>query len=200
MRSATRQAGFTLIELLVTLTIAAILLAVGVPAFNSSIASARASDGANSLLAALEVARSEAVRRGVTVSVCRVSSASPTACGGTATGFNNNDWAMGWIVFADNGTGSSQGTYEPTLTPVADELITVQQAFGPGAATRVEIIDTAAGVGIVTYRPDGLRANGGGAPSTFRVAYPQAAQGTGLSCRQVTVNVTGQAQVTRVNC
>jgi type IV fimbrial biogenesis protein FimT len=196
MRSATRQAGFTLIELLVTLTIAAILLAVGVPAFNSSIASARASDGANSLLAALEVARSEAVRRGVNVSVCRVTAVPATACSNAAAGsFVAGDWAAGWMMFADTLAGGTVGAFD-----VGDEIVLYQQPFGPGASARVEIIDTGAAVGIVTYRPDGLRANGGGAASTFRVAYPQAAQGTGLSCRQVTVNVTGQAQVTRVNC
>jgi type IV fimbrial biogenesis protein FimT len=200
MRAAPVQAGFTLIELLVTMTIAAILLAIAVPSFNSSIASARASDGANSLLGALELARSEAVRRGVTVSACRVASANPTTCGGTATSFNNNDWAMGWIVFADNGTASAQAVFEPALTPQADELIIAQQAFAPGGASRVEIIDTSTAVSsIVTYRPDGLRIAGGVA-LTFRVAYPQAAQGTGVSCRQVTVNVTGQAQVARINC
>lgn len=196
MRIASAQTGFTLIELLVTLTIAAILLAVGVPMFNSSIASARASDGANSLLAALELARSEAVRRGVNVSVCRVTAVPATACSNTAAGsFVAGDWASGWMVFADTVAGGTVGAFD-----AGDEIVQYQQQFAPGGATRVEIIDTGAAIGIVTYRPDGLRANGGGAASTFRVAYPQAAQGTGVSCRQVTVNVTGQAQVTRVNC
>jgi type IV fimbrial biogenesis protein FimT len=196
MRAAPVQAGFTLIELLVTMTIAAILLAVGVPAFNSSIASARASDGANSLLAAMELARSEAVRRGVTVSVCRVTAVPATACNNTADGsFLAGDWAAGWMVFADTVAGGTAGAFD-----AGDEIVTYQQQFAPGGATRVQIIDTAAGVGIVTYRPDGLRAGGGGAAATFRVAYPQAAQGTGVSCRQLTVNVTGQAQLARVNC
>lgn len=198
MRAVPVQTGFTLIELLVTLTIAAILLAIGVPAFNSSIASARASDGANSLLAALELARSEAVRRGVTVSVCRVTATDPTACNNAAAGsFLAGDWASGWMVFADTAAGGTAGVFD--AGPPADERVQIQQQFAPAAATRIEIIDTGAGVGVVTYRPDGLRI-AGGAALTFRVAYPQAAQGSGVSCRQVTVNVTGQAQVARINC
>jgi prepilin-type N-terminal cleavage/methylation domain-containing protein len=197
MRAAPVQAGFTLIELLVTMTIAAILLAIAVPSFNSSIASARASDGANSLLGALELARSEAVRRGVTVSVCRVTVVPATACNNTAAGsFVVGDWAAGWMVFADNGSGSTAGVFEPALAPTPDEAVNFQQQFAPGAATRVEIVE-AAGVGIATYRPDGLRV---GAPLVFRVAYPQAAQGAGQSCRQVTVNATGQAVIARINC
>lgn len=197
MRAVPVQTGFTLIELLVTLTIAAILLAIGVPMFNTSIASARASDGANSLLAAFELARSEALRRGVTVSVCRVTAVPATACNNAAGGsFVVADWAAGWMIFADSGTASAPGVFEPALAPRGDEVVTYQQQFAPGAATRVEIVETK-GVGIATYRPDGLRV---GAPLIFRVAYPQAAQGAGQSCRHVTVNATGQAAIARINC
>jgi type IV fimbrial biogenesis protein FimT len=195
MRVAPVQAGFTLIELLVTMTIAAILLAIAVPSFNSSIASARASDGANSLLGALELARSEAVRRGVTVSVCRVTAVPATACNNTAAGsFLVGDWAAGWMIFADTAAAGTVGVFD--VGPPADEQIQFQQQFAPGAATRVEIVE-AAGVGIATYRADGLRV---GAPLVFRIAYPQAAQGAGQSCRQVTVNATGQAVIARINC
>lgn len=195
-----RSLGFTLVELLVTLTIAAILLAVAVPAFNSSIASARASDGANSLLAAIELARSEAVRRGVTASTCRVTAVPATACNNAAAGaFVAADWAAGWIVFADSGTGSAQAVFEPALAPAADERVLQQQPFGQGAGARLEIIETSAGVGVVTFRPDGLRV-AGGADLVFRVAYPQAAVGTGVSCREVRVNVSGQARISRINC
>jgi type IV fimbrial biogenesis protein FimT len=196
MRAVPVQTGFTLIELLVTMTIIAILLAVAVPAFNSSIASARASDGANSLLGALELARSEAMRRGVTVSVCRVTAVPATACNNAAGGsFVAADWAAGWMIFADTAAGGTVGTFD--AGPPADEVVTFQQQFAPGAATRVEIVETSAAVGVVTYRPDGLRP---GNALTFRIAYPQAAQGAGQSCRQLTVNATGQAVIARINC
>ena len=58
-----RTAGFTLIELLVTLTVAAILLAVAVPSFQSMMLSSRLSTSANAVANALSLARSEAVKR-----------------------------------------------------------------------------------------------------------------------------------------
>lgn len=64
-----RAKGFTLIELIVTLAVLAILLAVGVPAFNGVIESSRLTTQANALLGSVNYARSEAVKRGETVSI-----------------------------------------------------------------------------------------------------------------------------------
>jgi len=63
------NSGFTLIELMITLVVLAILLAVGVPSFNNLIENNRVTAQANSLLGAVNLARSEAVKRGVPVSV-----------------------------------------------------------------------------------------------------------------------------------
>jgi type IV fimbrial biogenesis protein FimT len=186
--------GFTLIELLVVMTISAILLAVGVPMFQSTIASMRASEGANSLVASLELARTEALRRGTTVSVCRVTSTAPTACDGSASGgFAAGDLAAGWMVYADNG-GSAVGAFNNGV----DEQIQLQGPLGTGSASRVEIINAPV-VNVITFRPDGLRITGG-AQLSFRVAYPQAAVGTGISCRTVGVDISGRTSTARVTC
>ena len=63
--------GFTLIELLTVMTISAILVAMAVPSFAWINARTRAANASNSLLASFELARSEAIRRNVRVSVCR---------------------------------------------------------------------------------------------------------------------------------
>jgi prepilin-type N-terminal cleavage/methylation domain-containing protein len=187
--------GFTLIEVLVVITISAILLAIGVPMFNSSIASMRASEGANSLVASLELARIEAIRRGTTVSLCRVTSTDPTTCDGAAAGgFAAGDWAAGWMVFADVG-GSVVGTFQNGT----DERIQIQAPVAVGTAPRAQILNTAGAVDVITFRPDGLRVTAG-AQLNFRVAYPQAAQGTALSCRSVVVDVSGRTATSRITC
>lgn len=55
--------GFTLIELMVTLAVLAILAAVGIPSFQRLAAENRVSSQANSTQAALQFARSEALKR-----------------------------------------------------------------------------------------------------------------------------------------
>ncbi len=75
-----RQArGFTLIELMVTLTVAAILLAIAVPSFTYLTVSSKLTTTANDLVAALNVARSEAIKRNTVVNVNADGSVSITA-------------------------------------------------------------------------------------------------------------------------
>jgi len=57
------QQGFTLIELMITLIIAAILLSVAAPAYQSFIGSTALTTATNDLVAALNMARSEALKR-----------------------------------------------------------------------------------------------------------------------------------------
>ena len=66
-----RQAGdgFTLIELLVTLSVFAILVALGLPSIEESIRNSRITAQNNEMLSLLYYARSEAVRRNTSVAV-----------------------------------------------------------------------------------------------------------------------------------
>lgn len=64
-----RYAGFTLIELLVTLAVAAIILTIAVPSFQGLIERNQLTTEANTLAAALQTARSEAVKLGQDVSL-----------------------------------------------------------------------------------------------------------------------------------
>ena len=103
-----RERGLTLVELMVTLAVAIILLAVGMPLFSSIAANNRAVAEANLFLSGFKMARSEAVKRGATVSVCAIAdpSASPLTCSST-----NSDWSNGLLVFTDSSTpGSVDGT------------------------------------------------------------------------------------------
>lgn len=89
-----RQSGFTLIELLVALAVIAVLVMTGGPSFTDLIRNNRVATQTNALMRSLQLARSEAVKRGRQVTVCK--SANQTAC--TTSG----NWEQGWIVFVDN--------------------------------------------------------------------------------------------------
>lgn len=87
-----RTRGMTLIELLVTLAVAAIILTVGVPSFRDLMQDIRATTVTNRLMASIQHTRSEAVRRGMPVTLCA------SADGATCTNSNPADFSQGWIV------------------------------------------------------------------------------------------------------
>ncbi len=94
------KSGFTLIELLVTVAIAAVVMGLAVPSFNEAIRSNKLTSYTNDLVSALNLARSEAVKQGKTVTVRRVDNNSFTKLGAAA------NWEDGWDVFVDqNGDG-----------------------------------------------------------------------------------------------
>ena len=83
-----KENGFTLVELMIGLAIAAIILTVGIPSFNDLVRKNQMTTQANELIGALNLARSEAIKRGSSVSI-------------TSTSGDSN-WKDGWSV-ADGG-------------------------------------------------------------------------------------------------
>ena len=95
--------GFTLVEMLAVITISAILVALALPSFRSIIRSSQISSTSNALLASIDLARSEAIRRNATVSVCRSldpENVAPVCSSAAGNGYAANDWSSGWITFA----------------------------------------------------------------------------------------------------
>lgn len=87
------QCGFTLVELMVTLAVFAVLLAITVPSYNDMTLGSKLRTQANDLVAGAVFARSEAIKRNQTVTLCASSD------GATCTG----TWASGWIVRSAGG-------------------------------------------------------------------------------------------------
>lgn len=86
--------GFTLIELMITIALAGIILTLAVPSFQDTIRNNRLVSQANEFVGALHLARSEAIKRGNQVTICKSDNAS--SCGGSGV-----NWENGWIIFSD---------------------------------------------------------------------------------------------------
>lgn len=94
------HAGFTLVELMVVVAVIGILAIVATPAMSELVRANRANGAAGELTAALQLARSEAVRRNVRVEVC--GSADGATCSGAT------DWSAGWIAHGNNSAGADE--------------------------------------------------------------------------------------------
>lgn len=144
-RTAARRGvngGFTLIELMVTLAVGAILLAVAVPSFRTFIQNAQVNNTADSFLAAMQRARSEAVTRGETVVLCRTADPSSDTCSGSS----EKDWTPGWLMYTV--AGGSEEDFEDNSE---NELI----SRGTPAPEGVEITSDVQGNQWLAFGSDG---------------------------------------------
>ena len=94
-RGAKHARGFTLVEVLVVITIAAILLGLGVPSMKSIIISTRVKNASFDVYSSILAARSDAITRNTTVTI-------------TPTGGN---WAAGWTTTDSGGTLKTQDPF-----------------------------------------------------------------------------------------
>ncbi|KAA2283916.1 GspH/FimT family pseudopilin [Arenimonas fontis] len=128
---ASRSGGFTLIELLVTVAVLAVVLGLAVPSFQGIIQRNRLTAAANELVAAVQLARAEAIRRNRQVVLC------PTLDGAACSGSNwmrtivrvpsSNEVVREFLV---TGSGIS-------ITGSANVAANSQIAFNPNGLVRV---------------------------------------------------------------
>ncbi len=107
----TKKNGFTLIELLITIIIAGVLLTIGVPSYQEFVRKNQTITNANNLVTALNLARSEAIKRGVQVTLQRKSATSKV-------------WDEGWDVYTDlNGNGSFNDDADTNLCEANEDCL-----------------------------------------------------------------------------
>ncbi|MGD8595375.1 MAG: GspH/FimT family pseudopilin [Gammaproteobacteria bacterium] len=140
------MAGFTLIELMVTIALAAIILTQAVPSFNALVQNNRLISQKNEFISTLNLARSEALKRGTRVTVC--ASTDQTTC-------DTNDWAQGWIVFSDRDADQVLDSGTGACLATEDCLIRVSTGLSDGNSLSAKKTGAAAVAGFIQYTPRG---------------------------------------------
>jgi type IV fimbrial biogenesis protein FimT len=136
MKSAV--SGFTLIELLVAITVAGILAAIAIPAFNNFVMNDRDATQINSLAASLNYARSMAVKMNTQAGVEVCPSSDGQTCNAPAGG-----WAGGWVVL----------DMTNPLAPVPLQAV-------PALAGVNAVSATGAGANLIVFRSNGTVSTG----------------------------------------
>ncbi|MES2369189.1 MAG: GspH/FimT family pseudopilin [Pseudomonadota bacterium] len=170
--------GFTLVELLVVLAVGSILLAIAVPGYGFLMNTNRLAAVTNDLVTALQLARSEAVKRGMRVTVCKTGDAGavPPACDATV------DWHEGWLVFVDAG-----------MTGVIDANDALLRVQAPAHAD-VSITTNSHISRFISYLPDGRsRGVAGLGNGTFEICV------AGLR-RDIVINNAGRPRLESGSC
>jgi type IV fimbrial biogenesis protein FimT len=113
-----RPAGFSLLELLVTLLTAAVVVGLGVPSFRTLALDSQRTADVNAFVTAVQLARSEAAKRGRAVVVCKTTDAD--RCAG-----REHDFTAGFMVFVnlDDARPPQRAADEPILYSYAPRRV-----------------------------------------------------------------------------
>ncbi|MGZ8155370.1 MAG: GspH/FimT family pseudopilin [Burkholderiales bacterium] len=174
--------GFSLLELIVTVAILAIALGVAAPSLRDAVLNTRMTAQANDLMADLAVARSEAVKRNVSVFLCK--SNNGTRCTG-------GNWSNGWVIVLDaNGDGNWDNG--------ENTLVKMRAALNQGNTVVVTgDVNGTGGARYVPYHPSGMST---AATVTFAMCDTRTGSAGRQKGRTITINRTGRAAVARRDC
>lgn len=143
-----RYAGVTLVEMMVVVALTALLLSLAAPSFQEFVVRRAVESHYGDFLQSMRFARSEAIKRGVPVTMCRVDDPNATtpACSDDAGG--TDGWKTGWMVFADFGSAGSFDT--------GDVVLKLQQSYSNSGG--IEQGDSSAAK-VFTFYPNGIAFN-----------------------------------------
>ncbi len=125
--------AFTLVETLVVIALFAVIVVMATPSFVAWHVRDQVDARAKALLSTLSYARSEALRRGARVTVCRTDAARHCLAAGQPCGNGVTDWSCGWAVLADRGGTPTLLRAHGSLAAVSIVGIQTNLTFTPPA-------------------------------------------------------------------
>ncbi|NII09167.1 GspH/FimT family pseudopilin [Oleiagrimonas sp. C23AA] len=141
MSMRNEQRGFTLIELMVTVVVVAILASIALPNFRSFMRRNAVSGTANSVMADLQYARSQAIAQGgnqlTYVSICPSTDGSTCVAGAVS-------YDAGWLVYTDpkpKDGYAADAQHQLLRVAQPDSGVSIRAINGPG--------------GVLTFNPRG---------------------------------------------
>ncbi len=197
-----KHTGFTLVELMVTIAIIGVLLIVGLPSLKAFMQGNQLVASTNELISAFHVARSEAIKRNTTVTICE--STDGTSCATTG------NWEDGWIVFVD---GSLDLAAVPPVVVPSDQVGTgvacADDNIGTDCLLRShtgftddqitvagEDVNTAAIISSSTFNARGLPRSAAGASQAGNFSICSLDEmGNTISSRAVVLSLSGRVRV-----
>jgi len=165
-------------EVMITLSIATILMSVAIPSFQTFTRTNRIAAITNQLSSSFQYARSEAVTRGKTVTVCKsndVSDSTPTCVSGA-------NWQDGWVVFVDD---NGDGDLDTGETPLR-----VSEAINNTVLITTSTTNFA---NFVRFRPDGQSLGASIATGTLLIC-------TAPEQRRIVFNAIGRLRIETGTC
>lgn len=142
-RMGGKQIGFTLLELMVALVVAGVLFGYAIPSMQVFLQNARLTSATNELVADLNLARSEAIKRAGRAVVCKSNTATADAPTCTAAA----SWADGRLVFIDAAVGTPP-VFNGTYAAADNDVLVRRRAPLEGAANTVSALQEPANVAV----------------------------------------------------
>jgi len=137
---ASRSKGFTLIELIITIAVLGVVISLAAPSFNSLIRNTKSTTLTGEFVAALNFARTEAIKRGRNISICP--SLDKISCA------TKDDWTKGWIVAIDDATSITAAA--PVITSADTSVLRYWEAQNHGATITFAAAGTIAAANVKT--------------------------------------------------
>lgn len=172
-------------EVVVTVAVLAILVAVALPSFKSTIRSNRLAMANNELLAAIGFARAEAMRNGFGTGIC-AANADATACLPGSFDLATN----GWLIWGEN-DATGVDAYDST-----DQVLRVSQTL-PQISMQIDDGGGANGA-VITFDSRGRPRINAARAISFQPS--DCGNGEVGMARVVTVNGSGQSRSTKGDC